>query len=152
MWDISQQNNRNTKGRILQQQQQHITTTSPCGSSRQLRTCDSLLSYLHMHPHTPTFILYILYSHVTHIKMIMNWFISVDFQSFDSDACYITYCFYTTFMLEPFHSPPTNVLFSWMYFQTLHNIYRFSDCPDTTKALCRVSAKTKAKATEDKST
>lgn len=43
-------------------------------------------------------------------------------------------------MREPFHSPPTNVLFSWMYFQTLHNTYRFLDWTDKTAAFCRVSA------------
>lgn len=58
----------------------------------------------------------------TLIKMIIDWFIA--FQSFDRNVCYVMHCLYTAFMLEPFCSPPTNVLFSWMYFQTLRNIYR----------------------------
>lgn len=63
------------------------------------------------HTYTPTCILYILKS-VTHIKIIMNWFIGAHFPPFDSNACYVTYCFYTTF-------------YAWTFSQSTHKCIIF---------------------------
>ena len=56
-------------------------------------------------------------------------------------------------MLQPFHSPPTCVLFSWMYLQTLRNIYRFLQIAPTQQQLfAELFGKAAAKATKDKAT
>lgn len=112
------------KGRIVQQQ--HIIKKSPCGSFRQ--TFCSLNFIKNTHPHVYCTCTYS-YLSLMSLTFKLSWA-----YSFDSNVCYITYCFYT-FVLEPFHSPPTSVLFSWMYFQTLHNVYRYLDCADKTAAL-----------------
>lgn len=76
-WDISQQNSRNIKRRIIQ----HITTTSPCGrgpvtlySFTFYQTCRRTHGHIYTDTHTYTRMCTYLNLNVTHCGMITSWF------------------------------------------------------------------------------
>lgn len=132
VWDIFLKKNRRIEGRI--ERGQRCTAVM-----WQRRTCDSLLSHL-CQIHTCTHVS----AHASHshcgadLSVLNHWQQSV-LHNIVSIHVYP----------GTFHSPPTNVLFSWMYFQTLHNIYRFWECTDALAAWFAESLQTDAEVVEE---